>query len=204
MALVQSHDDFSNESVISTLSLPWPGSHSPPLGKRCLWLRLHAWSSVVPFLRRDKRMQTSCRPGSHLLYHLRFSNKRACLHFQDLAEIQTRTVSVSREEGELISHNFIRGACKHLMFIVEGPSCIPCPAWWHETPPFGCQSPSLCRPKVQTPSYHSRRRLPAERSGHISHLLTFHQTGRSKGTKDVCLDFMMLCIFLNFVSFLLD
>lgn len=39
---------------------------------------------------------------------------------------------------------------------------IPYPVWRRETPPLGCQSPSPCRPRARSPSYHSRRKLPAK------------------------------------------
>lgn len=40
--------------------------------------------------------------------------------------------------------------------------CRPYLVWWHGTPLVCFQSLNPCRPKARSPSYHSRRRLPAK------------------------------------------
>lgn len=47
--------------------------------------------------------------------------------------------------------------------------------WWHGTPPVCFQSLNPCRPKARSPSYHSRRRLPAK----WSHWLGWNEPDRT-------------------------
>lgn len=82
-------------------------------------------------------------------------NEGTYLHYQDLVEKQRQKVSKWREGWCRISDRWSK------VFIWSKQKVYqPCPVWWHETPPHDSLSPNPCRPKAQSPSCHSRRRLP--------------------------------------------
>ena len=156
--------------------LPLSGSHSPPLGRRCLWLHPRVSSGDVPFL--SSKTKPCCSADTEYVvvtaFHLSHVWNQVWLAF--ISRIEWRLKHKHNLWGErrggcvcgedqsswvvLFSQAFECLFSRHRRF----NSCIPCPVWWRETPPLGCRSPDPCRPEARSPSCHSRTRLPEGRS----------------------------------------